>query len=310
MNCKLLTRLLVLSAPLLLAGIVYCAGKKESVPGYTSELVVCGWDEVFILGLSGPTDSTVTKIWSWRAADSQILPDSMKTRFASTDECKPVDGGKALLITSSSDGVAIVERATREVKFWASAVNAHSAELLPGGLVAVAASHRPDQPGDRLILFSQGTPGRELAHYELIWGHGVVWDSERELLYALADDHVRIFTVMPGKADGARLQDAGRIDLPEGGGHDFFPVPSSSYLSISTGKHCWLLDRESGEVLPHPDIHEHDRVKSINVHPVTGQLAWTQAGEEHWWTGKVRMKNPDNTLEIPDYRIYKVRWLK
>ncbi len=284
--------------------------KTSSESAESSELAVCGWDEVFVLSLSGPTDSVGTITWSWRAEDSPGLPDSMRAKFATTDECKPVDNGRAILITSSADGVALVERSSKKILFWASAVNAHSAALLPGGLVAVAASHRPEQPGDRLILFAPGTPGREIAHYELNRGHGAVWDSGRELLYALADDYVRVFRLVGDGPDHALLEDAGRIELPEQGGHDLYPLPGQRYLSISTGTKCWLLDRDTGEILPHPELAGQARVKSMSVNPRGGQLAWTQAEGDNWWATRLGMRGPENEIRLPERRIYKVRWLE
>ncbi len=296
---------------MLLIALAAC-GKdgKESASVKESELIVCGWDEVFIMQLDGPTDSIGQKAWSWRAQDSPGLPDSMQAKFASTDDCKPVDGGRAILITSSSDGVALVERASKKVLFWASAVNAHSAALLPGGLVAVAASHRPEQPGDRLVLFAPGTPGVELAHYELSHGHGAVWDSERELLYALADNYVRVFRLVGVGTGGAHLEDAARIELPQSGGHDLYPVVGTRYLSLSTGKKCWLLDRDSGRVLPHPELADQARVKSICVSARGGQMTWTQAEGDNWWTTRIGMLGPENTVLMPEQKIYKVRWME
>lgn len=298
-------------AVMLLLGLTVC-GKDEAKPTSEklSELAVCGWDEVFVLSLSSPTDSDGKITWSWRAVDSPELPDSMYAKFATTDECKPVDNGRALLITSSADGVALVERSSKKILFWASAVNAHSAALLPGGLVAVAASHRPEQPGDRLVLFAPGTPGREIAHYELFHGHGAVWDSERELLYALAGSYVRVFRLVSGATDDVRLEDVGRIELPERGGHDLYPVPGSPYLSLSTGKNCWLLNRDTGEVLPHPELAGQARVKSMCVNPSNGQLAWTQAEGDNWWTSRIGMRGPDNEILLPGRKIYKVRWME
>ena len=86
--------------------------------------------------------------------------------------------GSNILITSSSDGVVLVDRESGKALWWASVVNAHSAEMLPGGRIAVAAaSHRDNQPGDRLIIFDSNEPGKELCDYPLFWGHGAVWDQ-------------------------------------------------------------------------------------------------------------------------------------
>ena len=92
---------------------------------------MCGWDEVFILALGeGPTP-THRKVWSWRAADSPEIPADMHALFRTTDDCKPVDGGRRILISSSGGGVALVDRETRRASFFARVTNAHSIEMLP-----------------------------------------------------------------------------------------------------------------------------------------------------------------------------------
>jgi hypothetical protein len=117
-----------------------------------SKLTCCGWDEVFVLDMAQEPPG---KVWSWRASERPELAD-VADEFRTTDECKPVliarsgagecscdrpDGHSPhVLITSSSGGVAVVERETGEVVFHTSVPNAHSAELLPGGRLAVASS--------------------------------------------------------------------------------------------------------------------------------------------------------------------------
>ena len=98
-----------------------------------SELIVCGWDEVFILALGEGPNPTHRKVWSWRATDSPGIPADMHALFRTTDDCKPVDGGRRILISSSGGGVALVERETRRASFVARVTNAHSIEMLPGG---------------------------------------------------------------------------------------------------------------------------------------------------------------------------------
>ena len=56
------------------------------------------------------------------------------------DECKVVDNNRKMLVTSSSGGCVLIDIATKEVLFYATARNAHSAELLPEGRIAVALS--------------------------------------------------------------------------------------------------------------------------------------------------------------------------
>src|SRR5688572_23608785 len=79
------------------------------------EIVVCGRDEVFIVDLSDPT----SKVWSWRAADRPEIPEELRPKFRTTDECKPLDGGARILITSSGGAAALVERSTGRALWWA-----------------------------------------------------------------------------------------------------------------------------------------------------------------------------------------------
>jgi len=284
------------------------ASPAQQAGSARAELILCGWDEVFILGLSHAADSTPGKLWSWKAADCANLPDSMKSRFATTDECKALEGGSRILITSSSNGVALVERASGRALFYALAPNAHSAEILPGERIAVAASHRAGGGGDRLIVFDPGAPGKELCSCDLPWGHGLVWDEQRELLWALADKDIRVFELKNWDSENPSLERVDLIELPESGGHDFSPVPESSKIALSTSNHCWLFDRLTRTFEPHPELAEKSSVKCISYNPSTGQLAWVQAEGENWWAERVRFLHPEHTLQLPGRRLYKARW--
>jgi len=270
------------------------------------EIVLCGWDEVFVLRLGAGTPE---KVWSWRADERSGLPDSMRARFASTDDCKTVEGSRKIVISSSSDGVAVVERASGKALFYATVPNAHSAELLPGGLLAVAASHAENGRGDRVLVFDLSTPGRVLAEDNLPWAHGVVWDNERQRLYALGDKEIHIYKLLYSSGRFERLSCQARLALPEGMGHDFQPVPGSACLSVSTTHHCWLFDRDNWSLKPHPLLADSADVKSISVNPVNGRIAWTRAEGRDWWTSIVRLQNPPGQIELPGQRLYKARWV-
>src|SRR5688572_23941843 len=119
-------------------GFLLMASCATGSPGpLPSDLIVCGADEVFILDLQG---SAPEKVWSWRAADRPELPEPFRKKFGSTDECKPVDGGRKILIASSGGAVALVERSSGKVLFYAAVPNAHSVELLPGNRAVAASS--------------------------------------------------------------------------------------------------------------------------------------------------------------------------
>src|SRR5688572_28132681 len=274
------------------------------------ELIVCGRDEVFILDLkTRDGDGTPRKVWSWEAAGRHDLPAEYHSLFRSTDECKPVEGGKRILITSSGGAFALVDRETKGVLGYGRAVNAHSADLLPGGRVAVAASRDPrGGKGDSLILFDITMPGRELWRGELVSGHGVVWDAKRQLVWALADREIRSYRLTDWNTPAPKLTLAGTFPLPESGGHDLQPVPGTALLSVSTANHCWHFDRDRTAIFLHPSLGELAHIKSISHHPVTGQIAYTQAERPNWWTERIRFLGPDDACSVPGEQFYKVRW--
>lgn len=108
------------------------------------QLVVCGSDDLFILDL---TKTPSEKVCKWNAATRQDRPETMRGRFRSIAECKPVEEGDRILIAASSNGAAVIERRTGKVAFYATVFNAHSIEMLPAGRIVVASSHVLSAPG-------------------------------------------------------------------------------------------------------------------------------------------------------------------
>jgi len=281
--------------------------------GHSSELIVCGWDEVFILDLSHQENRRPKKVWSWRANDRADLPQHMKgSRFATTDDCKPVDGGRKILITSSGWGVALVDRNTSRTLFYAVAENAHSADMLPGDRLVVAASvhegEGPPRSANSLLIFDAKVPEKELYRTELPRAHGVVWDDARQVLWALGGGEIRGHGLADWASDKPSLALIFRLDLPERGGHDLYPVPGTPLLTVTTFRHCWTFDRDSHGFSLHQTLSEKANVKSISVHPVTGQLAYVQGEGENWWAERIHFLNSEGTLHLPGEHLYKVRW--
>ncbi|MFC1563085.1 DUF6528 family protein [candidate division KSB1 bacterium] len=270
------------------------------------ELIICGWDEVFIIGVSQEQNGSPKKLWSWKAEDRQELPEHMRSKFKTTDDCKPVYGLSKVLITSSSGGVALVDRKTGKVSFYATVANAHSADVLPRDRIAVAASHAPG--GDRIIVFDLNLPEKELCSYELPWGHGVVWDEGRQILWALSGDDIRAYRLENWDSESPSLSMFAVIELPEGMGHDFYPIAGTPFLIVTTSHHCWLFDRDKRSFKLHPDLAEMGKVKCISVNPVTGQLVYVQAEGRNWWTEKLHFLHPDRIIHMPGEHFYKARW--
>jgi hypothetical protein len=272
-----------------------------------TELAVCGWDEVFILTLGDGRASSHRKVWSWRATEDSGIPVELHALFRTTDDCKPVDGGRRILISSSGGAVALVDRATRRASFSARVTNAHSIEMLPGGRIAAAASVSTAGTGDRLLIFDVAT-GKELASDALRSAHGVVWDDARGVLWALGGDVLRAYNVS-GAGGTTRLERTHETPLPSEGGHDLVAIPGSSQLFLSTVRRCFAFDRERRQLSAHDVLGDHANIKSYNVHPRTGRVVYVQAESPNWWAERLQFQRPDGTLRLPGERLYKARWI-
>lgn len=284
--------------------LVLLAAGCASGPGAPSEdeLIVCGADE--ICGLEVSTSGEPRKIWGWKPKECADLPELLRKQFESTDECKPVAGGR-VLVTSSGGGVALFDRSSGSAVFWASAVNAHSAELLPGNKLVVASS--TGEGGNRLVLFDLAAPGKPIVSDELHGAHGVVWDAEVKLLWALGELELRAYAMQDLEGPAPQFVRKLSYTLPNPGGHDLRAVPKSDSLSLTTGNHVWLFDRRRLNFLPCGGLSELAGVKSVDVHPRTGRLAFVQA-EKSWWAERVRFRNADGELPLPGQKVYKARW--
>jgi hypothetical protein len=281
------------------AVVLVCSGCATTPNGPPpSDLILCGGDEVFILDLRSDVPK---KIWSWRAAECPELPQPFRGKFGSTDDCKPVDGGRKILISSSDGAVALVDRESGKVLFHAAVPNAHSAEILPGNRVVAASSVHED--GNRLILYDLSTPAAPLASDELHGARGVVWDGERKLLWALGEFELRAYRI---EAD--RFVSTFARPLPNPDGHDLRPVPGTSALLVTTGQHVWLFDRNGLTFRLHARIGDLQKVKSVDLDPQSGALAFVQ-GETSWWAERVKFLSLDRTVELSGARLYKARWL-
>lgn len=269
----------------------------------TSDLVVCGGSEVYIIG-SASTDSPPKKLWTWKAADHPEIPEDARKRFYNTADCKPVRGGRQILIACSGGGVALVDRPSGKVKLSAVVRYAHSADILPHGRIVVAAS----TPGNKLVVLDDKFPEKIACTVDLPFAHGVVYDRARRMLWALGDNEIRSYRLRAWYSKSPGLELSGTYPLPEGGGHDLYPVPGTAMLSVSVWGHCYLFDTVSHEIKPHDLLPKAYSVKSLSLNPDTGQLAYVRAQGANWWSDKIQLLNPGVTIQLPGERIYKARW--
>lgn len=281
------------------------AEEKNTPTGGVSSFITCGDDRVIQL-TAGEQGANARVVWQWSASETVGLPSSYLAQLTSMDECKSSPSGDTLLLTSSSLGaVMVLEKATKRALFYAKAPNAHSAEFLPNNRIAVANSIA--QGGNSLVLYDLATSETALYSEALYSGHGVVWIAERERLFALGFNELRMYSLENWESHTPKLYLERTWNLPDDDGHDLSRV-SKDKLLLTTKSNVWEFDIASSTFVPFKPLQNIAKVKSVNYNPLNGQILYTQ-GEASWWTHTIYSMAPDRGIYLPNVRLYKVRFI-
>ncbi len=270
----------------------------------TPALICCGDKEVFVLPIGNDMSVVENRVWRWQATDSPTIPAEAKKWFDKTDDCKPL--ADSILITSSFGGIAIIRRSDKHCLFYAYAPNAHSACLLPGNRVAVAASIGCDEL-QLYALTDSAEPSKPLTTIPLNGAHGVLWDAERKRLWTLCHDDLLLVEVR-GRGTDVELHVEKKWELPTPDGHDLSPTRDGQSLFVTTGDHVYRFNKAEGTFALDPALGNRKKVKSVAEHPTTGEIVFHQATEEHWWSDTIRFVGDRAEVRLPDEKLYKIRW--
>lgn len=272
-------------------------------------VAVCGDDKVWIIDFSESEGRDRKELWSWQATPNvKGLPAEYVKRLQTIDECKVVDNNSKMLLTSSSSSCILIDIATKEVLFHTKVTNAHSADLLPNGRIAIALSVNNSGTGNALELYDIKHSEKRLYRDSLYSGHGVVWNPKRESLFALGYKELREYKLKDWQSDTPSLEKVAQWELPVNSGHDLSPVDDNRML-ISGHEGVVWFDIEKQEFSPFEPLKDTHGVKSVNFDPKTNRLIYTK-GETSWWTQNIYQKNPDRTVTIDSVRLYKARPIK
>lgn len=281
-------------------------GRLRAVEPDLERLVCCGAAEVFVIDALDPQ----AKLWSWTASDSASIPEDFHRKFRSTDDCKPYAGG-VMLITSSSRGVALIERDTKRCLFLADVANAHSACLLPKRQIAVAAS----TSGDEIQFFTYDDAGESASvaasiptqRIPLLGAHGTVWDATRERLWALGTNELLQLRHGGTDATSGVWSVVARHQLPSSGGHDLSPAHNDSHLWVTTDTQVLRFNMAEPSFEIAEGFGGHQKVKSVDVHPQTKRIVYQQALKTEWWSHTIRFADA-SPVTLENERLYKIRW--
>ena len=300
--------------------IVLEAGERIStekmVDDESTELVFCGDNHVFVINATIAKDSYKEGlVWSWDARTAAGELGLAASRCDHLDECKFVDNGTKLLLTSSYGWCALLDYATSKMLFHATGLsNAHSAEYLPGGYIAVATSTGSSVSHNKVHLYNSAKSEVSLANADLYSGHGVVWDYKRNVLYAAGGDVVKIFKINGLGTDKPSFELVKSIKAPQGGIHDINRVDDNT-ITVA-GNKAYLFNVDTEQFTEMPLFSGSTALKSLNYNAETGEVWYTDAtipeGEESWSSHKIRYSaninasNPDRIINV-DIDMYKVR---
>lgn len=283
--------------------------------GESTELVFCGDNHVFVINADLAKETYKEGIlWS---LDVKTLASGLglaASKCDHLDECKFVDNGTKLLLTSSYGWCALLDYPTGKMLFHTTQVpNAHSAEYIPGGYIAVATSAGSTDLHNRVQLYSVEKSEQILASIYLYSGHGLVWDYSRNVLYGAGGDALKVFDITFGEKPAITLKKT--VNAPKTGIHDLMRVDNST-LTVA-GDHAYLFNIDTETFTEMNLFSGSSAIKSLNYNGETGEIWYTDAtipeGSESWSSQKIRYStnkdgsSADRIIKVPDMDMYKVR---
>lgn len=283
----------------------------------STELVFCGDNHVFVINATVAKESYKEAIaWQWDARSAAGDLGLAANRCDHLDECKFVDNGTKLLLTSSYGWCALLDYSTSKMLFHTTGVpNAHSAEYIPGGYIAVATSTGSTANHNKVQLFSVDRSEIVLAQADLYSGHGVVWDYKRNVLYAGGGDVIKTFRINGLGTDKPSFELVKTVKTPQSGLHDINRVDDNT-ISVA-GNRAYLFNVETEQFKEMPLFSGSTALKSLNYNAETGEVWYTDAtvpeGAESWSSQKIRYSRnieasaPDRIIKVEDLDMYKVR---
>ncbi len=282
------------------------------------QLVAAGGTKVYLFDEKLAREARDYKaglIWEWdssKEAGKLSRPDHI-------DDAKPVYDNKKMLVTSSFAWCALVDIETKNLEFYATGLtNAHSAEILPDGRIAVACAE------GYVALYDKSNSNLRIADYPLTSAHGVVWSEKKQRLYAIGASSLQIYKLnddwktRPALVLEKTISSTGFVT----GMHDMTAVDENT-LIIGGNKLAFFdinAERFTG-------IQAYNGVagfKSVNYNATTGEMYYTYAWENysegaytwssHWirYTDNLQnsfspTKDAQGIIRVEDINMYKVR---
>jgi hypothetical protein len=246
--------------------------------------------------------------WTWSPTSANGFSGLTGAWGLPSDVKLRMKGTAYVAVVTDSRGLAALIGYPSGQRLWAtnvgSANNPHSAELLPDGNVAVAASNGGFV---RVYTASQGSASAAYVSYPLPDAHGVQWDPTRQVLWVLGGTKLAALKIS-GTAAAPKLTEVASVPGLTAGGHDLTPVlENHDLLWVSTGSKVYQVSKSTATIVT--TLNEAG-IKSINSMPNAQEVRTTPKSgcRTTWCTDTVRFDVPGTAYRtIPGAEIYKAR---
>ena len=194
-------------------------------------------------------------IWEWSTDDLaegkmkgvSVTMDSARLRYS------PYYESDVIVFCGSGGWVGVVDYATKELLFEDNpGKGPHSAELLPNGDLVLACSGNSNSE-EGCVLYYPLSSGltRSTSTYPLISAHGVCYDPEQDVIWALGGYEIVALSVSGKGTEKAKISPVNGmgVKLPSNGGHELSPAyghPGKYW--VSGGKEVWVFDSVEGTI--------------------------------------------------------------
>lgn len=254
--------------------------------------------------------ATQQNIWNWDPYTAQV-PAGRQAWFVNPSEVKPVYNRRYILMTASGGAVALIRIADHKLMFYGNCgKNPHSAEILPDGNIVTAESNSGEI--NTFVVDTVNVFGAKSNTVKLGNAHNVVWDKQRECLYASGTIKEGVTALFCFKYNGDRmnpkLTNQKRIYTfeKEKGGHDLFPVyGETDKLWFTAASAVYKFD-VSTETPTCEKVYDLSDIKSVCNGP-QGTLLLKPT--EEWWAEGLVNEQGEELFKMSGAKIYKGRWM-
>ena len=176
-------------------------------------------------------------VWSYKMPYYNIAGTKLRHSEKHGDVALAVCGNSYGCMISYPDGKLL----------WsteAAASNPHSIELMPNGVIAIASSSGGEV---RFFTTDKKASKAAAATVALEDAHGVLWDAEKEVLWAIGRTALVAYRVtLEGNKVTVAEETSLRATIPSDWSHDLAPVyGNKDALWITTGSHVYQFDKNT-----------------------------------------------------------------